>query len=40
MVRFLLERLNILLFPFWDCASKFSKEEASVTAPEFEDAVT
>lgn len=40
MVWFLLERLKILHFPFWDCALKFSKEKASVTAPEFEDAVT
>lgn len=32
MVWFLSERLKILHFPFWDCALKFSKEKASVTA--------
>lgn len=40
MVRFLLELLKILHVPFWDCALKFSKEKTSVTAAEFEDAVT
>lgn len=27
MVWFLLERMKILHFPFWDCALKFSKEK-------------